>query len=120
MGFELAMRLKGADAGAFLLQQMELLEAEKAAQLQPPLVRPTPPPAPAPTPAPAEAVEEKAAEKEEEKKGGGWRHAPVQYAPADSAEAAPSAQSEISARFGSGSAAPVTGSRCRLCRGVAS
>jgi len=57
------MRLKHDDAGRYLLHQIELLEAEKAANLQPPLVRPRPPPAPAPAapaPAPAAAAQDAA------------------------------------------------------------
>ena len=56
-GFELAMKMKGPDAGNFLLAQMEILEAGKGT-IKPPLYQPPPypdpnwkpPPPPAPPP----------------------------------------------------------------------
>jgi len=44
-GFELAMKMKGADAGQFLLAQMEILEKEKGT-VKPPLHQPPPYPDP--------------------------------------------------------------------------
>ena len=58
-GMQLAMKIRHADAGAFLMAVIELLEKEKQAglPLPPPktIMRPVAAPAPAPAPAPVQA-----------------------------------------------------------------
>jgi len=51
-GIELAMKVKGPDAGPYLLRQFDLVDQEKAANIKCPPRKPKPPPAPAPAPAP--------------------------------------------------------------------